>query len=98
MEKKPTTRLTVTVDIETDCTNLDDVEAALCSALADLDIGYDCEGDDESGEIVRTVVDGRIAIAYTEHCRVDSGVTAEYQHPGVGTKRREYEGRTFVYG
>ena len=98
MEKKATTRLTVTVDIETDCTNLDDVESALCSALADLDISYDCEGDDENGEIVRTVVDGRIAIAYTERCRVDSGVTAEYQHPGLGEFTRHLEGRTFVYG
>ena len=94
MGKKETIRITVTVDIETDCENRDDIEAALCSALADLCIDYDCEDEDEN----RTVVEGRIAIAATERCRVDSGVTKDFKHPGVGTKSREYEGRTFVYG
>lgn len=98
MDKKATTRLTVTVDIETDCTNLDDIEAALCSALADLDISYDCEEEDpETDELTRVVVEGRIAIAATERCRVDSGVNADYQHPGIGNKSREVGDRTFVY-
>ena len=31
MGKKETIRMTVTVDIETDCENRDDIEAALCA-------------------------------------------------------------------
>ncbi len=97
--KKQLKFLKVTLAIETDCEDMDALEAAVCSNLADLSIDYDCEEDDMEGDgVTRVVVDGRIAIASTENCKVDSGVTDAYQHPGVGTKSRQFEGRTFVYG
>jgi len=97
--KKQVKFLTVTLAIETDSEDMDAIEAAVCSNLADMSIDYDCEEDAPEGdEIVRVVVEGRIAIASTEHCKVDSGVSNDYQHPGVGSKSRHLEGRTFVYG
>jgi len=97
--KKQVKFLTVTLAIETDSEDMDAIEAAVCSNLADLSIDYDCEEDDlDSDGVRRVVVEGRIAIASTEHCKVDSGVSSEFQHPGAGAKSREFEGRTFVYG
>lgn len=97
--KKQLKIMTVTLAIETGCEDMDAIEAAVCSNLADLSIDYDCEDDDMEGDgVIRVVVEGRIAIASTEHCKVDSGVSSEFQHPGAGAKSREFEGRTFVYG
>lgn len=97
--KKKLKIMTVTLAIETDCEDMDALEAAVCSNLADLPIDYDCEEDDlESDGVTRVVVEGRIAIASTEHCKVDAGVSDGYQHPGAGAKSREFEGRTFAYG
>ena len=97
--KKQVKFLTVTLAIETDSDDMDAIEAAVCSNLADMYIDYDCEEDAPEGEgIVRVVVEGRVAIANTERCRVDAGVSEEYQHPGLGKFTRHLEGRTFVYG
>ena len=97
--KKQLKILTVTLAIETESEDMDAIEAAVCSNLADLSIDYDCEDDDlESDGVIRVVVEGRIAIASTEHCKVDSGASSEFQHPGAGAKSREFEGRTFLYG
>lgn len=97
--KKQVKFLTVTLAIETDSDDMDAIEAAVCSNLADMSIDYDCEEDAPEGdEIVRVVVEGRIAVANTEHCRVDAGVNEEYQHPGLGKFTHHLGGRTFVYG
>ena len=78
---------------------MDAIEAAVCSNLADMSINYDCkENAPEGDEIVRVVVEGRIAVANTERCRVDAGVSEEYQHPGLGKFTHHLGGRTFVYG
>lgn len=97
--KKQVKFLTITLAIETESEDMDEIEAAVCSALADMPIDYDCEEDmPDSDEMVRVVVEGRIAIANTERCRVDAGVSNDYQHPGLGKFTRHLGGRTFVYG
>lgn len=91
--------LTVTLEIETDCDDMDALEAAVCSNLADLPIDYDCEEDEVNGDgLRRMVVGGRIAIAYTENCRIDAGISEGYEPPATGTERTVIGGRTFVHG
>lgn len=97
--KKQVKFLTVTLAIETDCDDMDAIEAAVCSSLADMSIDYDCEEDAPDGEgTVRVVVEGRVAIAKTDQCRVDAGVSAEYAHPDAHKGVMQIGGTQFVCG